>query len=196
MAARRSILAGVDGSPGALHAVRWAAGEAARRHVSLRLCHVRGEGGERGGEWLRAAEWAARDLAPGIEVRRLSPSGEVCPTLVRESADAALTVLGPGPVAVAVAAACSPVVVVRGRTPGEPPPDGGPVVAGGSGAAVEFAAGEAVLRGAGLISAPGSLLVRSAGARLVVVGAGAAAGLGETALALLRHGGCPVAVVR
>ncbi|HVV14755.1 universal stress protein [Amycolatopsis sp.] len=158
---RHSILTGVDGSPEALHAARWAAREAARRHVPLRLCHVRGPGpgdAERGNGWLRAAEWAARDLAPGIELHRLCVAGDVPAILLRESGTAGLTVLGAGPVAVAVAArATGPVVVVRGRKPGEPPPDGGPVVAGvGAGkalaAVVEFAVGEALLRDVPLVA--------------------------------------------
>jgi nucleotide-binding universal stress UspA family protein len=36
----RRVVAGVDGSGGALPAVRWAADEAERRHVDLRLLHV------------------------------------------------------------------------------------------------------------------------------------------------------------
>jgi len=185
-AAHHAILVGVDGSSSALHATRWAAREAARRRVPLRLFHacvlpavsrptVSLPGGavealvELGHQWLRRADWEARDVAPGIEIHTDLRVGLAAGQLIEESAHARLVVLGSrglggfegmlvGSVSVGVAAhGHCPVVVVRGRTLEDPPPEGGPVVVGVDGspvseAAVAFAFDTASLWGVPLVA--------------------------------------------
>lgn len=186
-AAHHSILVGVDGSASATHAVRWAAREAARRHVPLRLFHacalppaaphassltrvgVTESLIEQGHQWLRQAEWDAHDVAPGIEVHRDLRVGGAAALLIDESGSARLAVLGSrglggfsgllvGSVSVGVAEhGHCPVVVVRGRTLEDPPPEGGPVVVGMDGSPVSdtaaaFAFDEASLRGVPLVA--------------------------------------------
>ncbi|HTF54926.1 MAG TPA: universal stress protein [Pseudonocardia sp.] len=142
--ARRPIVAGVDGSESALVAVRWAAAEACRREVPLRLVNAcpwpkHHFGPEALGldyphafvraarEQLASAADAAIQAAPGIEVQQQVIVSYPVPVLVAESERAQLVVLGDrglggvtglliGSVAVALAAegAC-PVVVVRGE---------------------------------------------------------------------------------
>jgi nucleotide-binding universal stress UspA family protein len=171
-AAHHSIVVGVDGSPSALFAVRWAAREAVRRHTPLRLYHacvlppatpqaraqlmdgvVEGLI-ERGHHWLREAAWVGRDIAPAIELHKDLSLGAAAGHLIEESKRARLVVLGSrglggfermlvGSVSVAVAAhGHCPVVVVRGPTPTGPPPEGGPVVVGVDGSPVSDAAVE------------------------------------------------------
>ncbi|GAB3488641.1 universal stress protein [Amycolatopsis cihanbeyliensis] len=182
---RRLVLAGVDGSLSAEHAVRWAALEAARRQVPLLLFHAcyvpptmpyvpvslpRSYGDavvEQGRAWLDDAERVAVRAAPTVAVRKDLRTGQAADHLIRESASAGLVVLGSrglggfsgmlvGSTAVALAAhGHCPVVVVRGRTPDDPPPETGPVVVGVDGspdgdAAVEFGFEAAASRGAPL----------------------------------------------
>ncbi|WP_158888123.1 universal stress protein [Amycolatopsis anabasis] len=172
LATRRVVLAGVDGSPSAIHAVRWAAREAARRQAPLRLFHAcplppatahvpvalrhdyRDTLLVRGHEWLAEAEFAATQVAPGITVRRDLRVGAAAGQLVRESASAGLVVVGSrglggfgglalGSVADALAQhGHCPVVVVRGRAVGSAPPDTGPVVVGVDGSPISDAAVE------------------------------------------------------
>jgi nucleotide-binding universal stress UspA family protein len=164
-----SIVVGVDGSESALRATRWAAREAARRSLAVRLVHVRQlplllpledmyaqELTEQGRKWLSAARDHARDTAPGIDVRTELRTGQPSEELVTESEHARLVVVGSrglggfrslllGSVANALAAhAHCPVIVLRGRTVGAPPPEQGPIVVGADGTpagadAVEFA---------------------------------------------------------
>lgn len=171
-AAHHWILTGVDGSPAALQAVGWAAREAARRRVPLRLFHacvlppsvVRPApalpGGaiealtEYGRQALREAERTALDAAPGIEVHHELRVGGAAGLLIEESARARMVVLGshglggfPGMLVGSVAAGVAahghcPVVVVRGRTPTHPPPERGPVVVGVDGSRISDAAVE------------------------------------------------------
>lgn len=185
--AHHSLLIGVDGSASALHAVRWAAREAEWRHMPIRLLHacvlppapshfrslVTGSVVktlmEQGDQWLRQAERAVYDFAPLVEVHREVRIGGAAGLLIDESRSARLVVLGSrglggfkemlvGSVAVGVAAhGHCPVIVVRGRTPDDPPPERGPVVVGVDGspvsdAAVAFAFDEACLRGVPLIA--------------------------------------------
>lgn len=182
MGDRRSVVVGVDGSPTALHAVRWAALEAERRAVPLRLLHVshlvpvrhprqvapppdyRAAVLEQGRHWLNEAADVARTTVPGIALSTDLRDGVVAEVLVGESATAELVVLGSrglggfsgllvGSVAVALSAhAHCPVVVLHG-----PIPESGPVVVGVDGsplsdAAVAFAFETASGLGAELVA--------------------------------------------
>jgi nucleotide-binding universal stress UspA family protein len=174
------IVVGVDGSESALTAVRWAAEEAARHRVPLRLVHayllpkrgypdvvvtgsqVRAAFEEQGRQWLEPAAASVRDLVPEVETAVVAD--QPAAAMVDASRDARLVVLGSrglggflgmvvGSVAVSVAAhGRSPVVVVRG-----PYPATGPVVLGVDGspageAAVALAFEEASARDATLIA--------------------------------------------
>ncbi|MFD7658163.1 universal stress protein [Actinosynnema sp. NPDC059797] len=174
------IVVGVDGSASALAAVRWAADEAARHRVPVRLVHayqlptrgypeivltgneVRRAFEEAGRERLAEAERAVLDAAPEVEVTTSLVVDGPAPALIEESRRARLVVLGSrglggftglvvGSVAVAVSAhGACPVVVVR-----EQPPAEGPVVVGVDGSevseqAVAFAFEQASVRGAPL----------------------------------------------
>ena len=141
---RRAVVVGVDGSQSALRAVRWAAAEAGRRRVPLRLVtafawavdHVVTRPGleERyrailldraHGHLAEAAAVAGREW-PGLEVDQQLVMGHPIRVLDAESTGVQLVVVGDcglgrtegvlvGSVAVAVAAHAScPVVVVRG----------------------------------------------------------------------------------
>lgn len=173
-------MAGVDGSPSALDAALWAAGEASRRHLPLRLVHAFGwttqlvVGHPGLGEQRRdlMLEHARRDLAAAasavaghsVDVESELVLGNPIEVLVAESRRAELLVVGDsglsrvgglllGSVAVALASrgAC-PVAVVRGaRTAAS-----APVVVGIDGspvseAALAFAYEEAAILGAPLV---------------------------------------------
>jgi nucleotide-binding universal stress UspA family protein len=144
---RRAVVAGVDGSESALAAVRWAAREAVRRRLPLRLVHAFGwpntqHIGDPGlgvdyrevllrvaREQVSAAADAAAAAVPGVEIDQRVEVGYPIPVLEAESRHAQLLVLGNrglggvtsllvGSVAVALAAhATCPVVVVRGAEP-------------------------------------------------------------------------------
>jgi nucleotide-binding universal stress UspA family protein len=157
---------GVDGSPSALDAARWAAREAQRRATTVELIsafgwletrhlHDHGLGaGFRATMWERtrqevsAAAGAAAEAAPGIGISERVVEGFPVPLLVAESRRAGLVVLGDrglggftgllvGSVAIGLAArAACPVVVVRG----ERASDTGPVVVGVDGSPISEAA--------------------------------------------------------
>ncbi|MDQ0381167.1 universal stress protein [Amycolatopsis thermophila] len=163
----RSILAGADGSPSALNAVRWAAREAASRRLPLRLVHVAPDGRQPGDRPLEEARRRAEATEPGLEVRTATRTGPAAAALIDEAGTASLVVLGShglggfpgmllGSVSSALAAhAPCPVVVVRGTLPDDPPPEQGPVVVGvdaspSSDAAIAFAFDAAGRRGAPL----------------------------------------------
>ncbi|MFF5260920.1 universal stress protein [Actinomadura viridis] len=175
------IVVGVDGSPQALYAVDWAAAEAGRRRVPLRIVHIAarweyhvradaepGLGAPRpeaaGLRVLEAAEERAAAFA-SVEVGTRLGVGHIPRTLLEEAAGAALLVLGAhgtggltrlllGSVSrQATEHARCPVVIV--------PPDTGPrnpeVVVGIDGSessadAVGFALEEAALRDIGLLA--------------------------------------------
>ncbi len=171
------IVVGVDGSSSALDAVRWAAQEAGRRGLSLRLVTsyqlTAGVAGvldpgvldllrEQGRRWLAEA----RDVAAenGVAASVALESAPIVPMLVRESRAASLLVLGTrglggftglliGSTAVALAGrAHCPLVVVRGDTPVH-----GPVVVGVDGMpdseeAVAFAFAAASTQGTDLVA--------------------------------------------
>ncbi|GAA3458664.1 universal stress protein [Saccharothrix longispora] len=174
------IVVGVDGSSSALAAARWAATEAARHHVPVKLVHayqlpvrgypeivltghdVRQAFEDTGRERLAEAEGVVRQAVPGVEVETSLVLGGPAAVLVEESRRARLVVLGSrglggfsgllvGSVAVAVSAhGACPVVVVREQVPTE-----GAVVVGVDGSeiseqAVAFAFEQASVHGAPL----------------------------------------------
>jgi nucleotide-binding universal stress UspA family protein len=177
----KPIVVGIDGSDSALHAVRWAAREAASRKAPLRLVHaylllsaytpvslpltVSEVLAEEGRKWLRAAAQAARDEAPQIDVSRHLDRDDPATLLTGETKSAQLLVMGSrglggftglmvGSVAVKVVqhAAC-PVVVVRG----DDDRSGKPIVVGVDGspaseAAIGFAYEQASRMGAPLVA--------------------------------------------
>lgn len=164
------VVVGVDGSESALEATRWAAREAQRRHVGLRLVNAVGSTTTHYGRspgfgpdyrevllriaraQVAAAATAAAQVAPGVTLIQETPTGDPIPRLVAESQDAQLVVVGDrglggftgllvGSVAVALAAhAACPVVSVRGARRGDPPPLLGPVVVGVDGSPTSEAA--------------------------------------------------------
>ncbi len=178
----RRVVVGVDGSDSALRAVRWAAEDAGRRGVPLRLVHtfvpltsyapravdprtLHTAMRDRGREWLDQASAVAAQAGPGLSVDAVLVEASPVTTLVRESRDAALVVLGSrglggftgllvGSTAVGLAGrARCPVVVVRGAYE----ETAGPVVVGVDGtptgeAAIAFAFAEAAARGAELVA--------------------------------------------
>jgi len=156
----RPVVVGVDGSTSALHAVRWAAREAERRHAPLRLVHacflmpVRHPRQvappaeyhdaflEQGRHWLDEAAEAVRVTAADVGLSTDLRDGIAADVLVRESETAQLVVLGSrglggfrgllaGSVSVALSAhAHCPVVVVHSPGGDGTPPENGPVVVG------------------------------------------------------------------
>jgi nucleotide-binding universal stress UspA family protein len=150
------VVVGIDGSPSALDAARWAAREAARRRTTVQLVsafgwletrHLHDHGlGVRFRETMlsrtrdevTAAAEAAAEAAPGIEISERVIDGFPVPLLAAASRRAGLVVLGDrglggftnllvGSVAIGLAARAEcPVVVVRG----ERSLDAGPVVVG------------------------------------------------------------------
>ncbi|MDT7600705.1 MAG: hypothetical protein QOC67_1193 [Pseudonocardiales bacterium] len=143
----RCVTAGVDGSESALVAVRWAAVEAHRRSLPLRLVNVspwtehRGLGArgphidyagafqQFAREQLTSATTAAQEHVPGVAVEAQVVVGDPVAVLVEESRRAELLVLGDrglggvsgllaGSVAVALTVhARCPVVIARGALP-------------------------------------------------------------------------------
>ncbi|MEU4234467.1 universal stress protein [Nonomuraea sp. NPDC026600] len=128
----RPIVAGTDGSASAIAAVEWAAADARRRKLALRVVHVceqllfsMGKTQYCAGA-LEAAADKARALAPDMEVSTELLSGNVIESLVAEAAAADSIVLGSrglggfagmvlGSVGLGMAGhAAGPVVVVRG----------------------------------------------------------------------------------
>lgn len=154
----RAVVVGVDGSPSALRAVRWAAREARRRAAPLRLVHVghlepvrhprqvspsaeyRDAVLDQGQHFLAAASEAAQDAVPGLAVATEVRTGNAAGALITESAHAGLLVLGSrglggfrslvlGSVAVAVSAhGHCPVVVAHAPAGDGVPPEEGHVV--------------------------------------------------------------------
>ncbi|AEA26987.1 UspA domain-containing protein [Pseudonocardia dioxanivorans CB1190] len=162
----RSVVVGVDGSEAASDAVRWAADEAARSHLPLRLVaavewvtpHRIGATGLEPPDvreavvttaegWLADARILAEDAASPPEVQTQVRGGTPAAVLHQESADAQLVVVGhrgrgrvsgllSGSVAVAVAASARCPVVVVRGTATA----NGPVVVGVDGSMVSEAA--------------------------------------------------------
>ncbi|WP_037070292.1 universal stress protein [Pseudonocardia acaciae] len=165
----QTVVVGVDGSESALDAARWAAGEARRRGLSLRLVNAFGwTDAQPVGEAVVTPEYreallreahsevaaaaaAAEEFAPGVRVEQHVEVGFPVPVLRAEAERARLLVLGDrglgavlglliGSVAVSMAAnAACPVVVVRGPDPVGLPSDL-PVVVGVDGSGYSEAA--------------------------------------------------------
>lgn len=178
--AGRPVVVGVDGSASALEAARWAAREAHRRRVPLRLVgafvwtigHHLGDPGlgtdylavlrQNARYELAAAAAAAADVMPHLAIEQEVVDGLPVPVLCAEASRAQLVVLGDrglggftgllaGSVAVALAtSAPCPVVVVRGPTPDVPPAFDGPVVVGIDGSPTSEAALEFAFEAADL----------------------------------------------
>lgn len=165
---RQPVVVGVDGSASALRAVRWAAAQAARRGLPLRLVHVlvtpinfpsgivatgvvRDAMRVQGREWLRDARTAVVEVAPDLRTDIVLADAPLVPVLVEESRSAALLVLGTrglggftglllGSTAVLLAGrAHCPLVVVREDGRGTVPAHG-PVVVGVDGTPTSEAA--------------------------------------------------------
>lgn len=173
---RQRIVVGIDGSPRALDAVRWAAAEATRRNARLRLVTAVGWVGtpaigfpadslrESARKWIEQAAAAATEAAP-VQVDGSVELGYPVAVLAAESQHAGLLVVGAdgfgriaalvaGSVAVGVSthAAC-PVVVVRGEQPDSTAPvalgvDASPV----GEAAIAFAFEAAAARGVPVVA--------------------------------------------
>jgi nucleotide-binding universal stress UspA family protein len=156
----RPIVAAVDGSASALRAAVWAAAEAARQHVPLRLVHAVNfdvlayasgfsppqnyfdDMESDGRDQLRQAETSIHQVHPDLDIEVHLETADPVSALIGESDNARLIVLGSrglggftgvlaGSTAVAlVAHAHCPVVVVRGRTVDAEPPSQGSVVVG------------------------------------------------------------------
>lgn len=161
------VVVGTDGSPGALDAVEWAADEAGRRGVPLRLVHASVWGQTSGGglaDPVTEASYArAVEKWPDAKVTTDVVLGAPAPVLIAQGDKAGMLVLGSrgmGRIATAllgsvslpvVAGADCPVVVVR-PTAGEPGSGEREVVVGvggrgQDGPTVRFAFEEAAARG-------------------------------------------------
>ena len=174
----RPVVAGVDGSENAVHAARYAAGLARRRHAPLLLVHATPWSGspdlpdigrllrEGAGALLDATAAAVRE-GGGVDVRTEVLDGYPVEALCRLSTDAAVLVLGnrgvagvPGLLVGSTAAgvvhhAGCPVIVLPDRA--ELEDRRGPVVVGVEGRrddeeVLAFAVGEAATRGTDLVA--------------------------------------------
>ncbi|MEU7872118.1 universal stress protein [Dactylosporangium sp. NPDC049140] len=99
IASRRPVIVGVDGSPAAFGAVRWAADEAMRLGQPLRIIHaleVHGPYEEVSDEHGLAIEAAneIRHWQPGLEVTTTTWHGEPARVLIEQSRSASLVVVG------------------------------------------------------------------------------------------------------
>lgn len=180
------IVAGWDGSPAARAAMNWAAADADHRAATLRLVHVlttepAGEYtplivsapvmdtiGQRAVRLLTAASAGLTADHPGLAIEIAVREGSPAAALSVESAEAAVTVLGPhganrlagaffGSVAARVAGHGRGVIVIARPEPATRPGKPGVVVVGVDGsahsrAAVGFAYEEAALRGVSLVA--------------------------------------------
>jgi nucleotide-binding universal stress UspA family protein len=158
-----AIVVGVDGSSSAVRAAVWAATEAYKRRLPLRLVHVytvpraglptitgsleqvREGMAERGRGWLEEAKAAVLRDRPGLTIDVAAREWNPVVALIQESQRARMVVLGShglggftgllvGSTAVSlVTHGHCPVIVVRGRKPADPPPTEGPVIVGADG---------------------------------------------------------------
>ncbi|AUS77316.1 universal stress protein [Actinoalloteichus sp. AHMU CJ021] len=120
-------------------------------------------------QYLNRATEVATEVAPNVDIRPETRMEGPVPALIALSRQAQLVVLGSrgrggfssllvGSAATALAAhGHSPIAVIRGRTPTEPPPETGPIVVGVDGSptserAIALAFDEAAFRGADLLA--------------------------------------------
>lgn len=166
----RPIVAGIDGSDSARRAAMWAAAQAARRNVEMRLVHVVSTpvctfagGFVPPPEFFSGLESQAWDLLNAVRVELLGRYagltltthlrvGQPAGVLIEESRSSALVVLGAdardetrrpflGSTAISLAAhGHCPTAVIRGRGDDQEVPDSGPVVVGVDGSAPSEAA--------------------------------------------------------
>ncbi|MFD9191160.1 universal stress protein [Streptomyces phaeochromogenes] len=169
----RPITVGVDGSAESLAAVHWAAREAVRRSLALRVVHAweKSDGEDRTGDVRDALAETAREVTgrhPDLQVTTDVLEGDRVEALVAAAADAETLVLGTrGHGAIVgfllgsvgqqvVAESARPVVLVRAGDLAESEAAGREIVVGQQGgpddsaAALEFAFETAAARGAGV----------------------------------------------
>ncbi|MFI7117443.1 universal stress protein [Amycolatopsis sp. NPDC049868] len=167
------VVAGIDGSRSAVEAARWAAADARRRGVPLRLVYAYESSGrdyptlevtaaevreamrETGVRRLSVAGKTAAEIAPGLDITTEVVEGDPKAVLVKESRQATLVVLGSrglGSVGRFLLGSCGLAVAAHGQCPLVIVQDGdsrpGPVLVGvdgwpASAAAVRFAFQEA-----------------------------------------------------
>ncbi|WP_406054183.1 universal stress protein [Kribbella sp. NBC_00889] len=92
----KPVVVGIDGSPAADVAIRWASAEAASLRTRLRLISAVPPGGSASetGDVVDKAVALARDLAPGIDLDPRIEHGPPSTILVQASRDADLVVIG------------------------------------------------------------------------------------------------------
>ncbi|WP_237572404.1 universal stress protein [Mycolicibacterium lacusdiani] len=93
---RPGIVVGVDGSPGSVVALRWAARNAEMRNLPLTLVHVCHGHREHGQRILSEARQVVADACPGgsVRVHREMPIAHAVSALVDQSKNATLVVVG------------------------------------------------------------------------------------------------------
>lgn len=93
---RRPVVAGIDGSPAADIAIRWAVTEAASLRTQLRLIHVMQPSGSasEAGHVVYKALALAHELEPAVAVDPRIENGAPSTALVKESGEAELLVIG------------------------------------------------------------------------------------------------------
>jgi nucleotide-binding universal stress UspA family protein len=92
----RPVVAGIDGSPAADIAIRWAVAEAASRRTQLRLIHAMqpGSSASGAGDIVSKAIALARELEPSVDVDPRIENGAPSSILLKASGDAELVVIG------------------------------------------------------------------------------------------------------
>lgn len=128
-ATQQPIVVGVDESDDVRSALRWTAGEAAKRGVPVRVVyayHGHGDGAQQAGRLVAGAVDRLHATAPDVQAEAVAVEGDAAQVLLNESKQASRVVLGPhhrkrsrdsalGSVGSAVAAhSVSPVVVLCG----------------------------------------------------------------------------------
>ncbi|MFC3454948.1 universal stress protein [Amycolatopsis speibonae] len=170
VATEGSIVAGIDGSRSARTAALWAADDASRRGLPLRLVHVyrvplakmpgvvppaekiRAGFANQGQEWTSHVHEVVLERFPDLVVETAIREWSAVPALIQESTTATMVVLGSrglggftGPLIGSTAVSLArhghcPIVVVRGRRPDGPLPNDGRIVVGTDGSPTSEAA--------------------------------------------------------